>query len=247
MRALFPIVGERKAALCATEEGGAHPKAIQSQLDHGKITGRKTFVTFGAEAELLLVVAREAPGPREALPSGGRSEAESPKECTLKVALVEAAAPGVTFEPLPPLPFAPEIGHAQVVLTGAPAEVLPGDGYDLYLKPFRTVEDIHVFGAALAYLAAAGRRARWSGDAIAEIGAVVAALATLAACDPRERETHLVLGGALALGRALIARADLAGLPDDERARWERDRPLLGLAEKVRAQRLAGAVSALGL
>jgi alkylation response protein AidB-like acyl-CoA dehydrogenase len=229
MRALFPAVGTRRAALCATEAGGAHPKAMRTVLEAGRVTGEKTFVTFGAQAELLLVVARAG----EAGP--------------LRVVTVDAAGPGVTFMPLPALRFAPDIPHAALRLDGAPAEVWPGDGYDDYLKPFRTVEDIHVYGAALAYLTAAGRRARWPAAFLAELGAVVAALGALAAHDPRARETHLVLAGALSLGRALIERADLAALPADERERFQRDRPLLDVAGTVRAKRLASAIAALGL
>jgi alkylation response protein AidB-like acyl-CoA dehydrogenase len=227
IRSLFPRVGTRCAALCATEEGGGHPKAIRARLAAGRVSGRKTFVTFGAQAEVLLVVARDGE--------------------ILRVAAVEASGPGVALEPMPALAFAPEVPHAQVVLDEAPADVLPGDGYDEYLKPFRTVEDIHVFGAALAYLWGAGRRARWPAPLLAELAAVVAALAALAAEDPRARATHLVLGGALALGRRLVAEIDLATLPDDERARWLRDRPLLDIAGKVRAQRFAAAAAALGL
>src|SRR5215471_3025842 len=91
LKALFPIVGDRRAALCATEKGGGHPKAIEARLEGDAITGRKTFVTFGAEAEALLVVARVA---------------ESPS-VRLRVGLVEARGPGVTFEPMPPLAFVP--------------------------------------------------------------------------------------------------------------------------------------------
>ncbi len=228
LRALAPAVGERRAALCATEQGSAHPKAIATRVLDGRVTGRKSFVTFGPEAELLLVIARTPEGP-------------------LRCVAVEASAPGVALEPLPPTPFAPEIPHAAVVLDGAPGSVLSGDGYDDYLKPFRTVEDIHVFGAALAYGVALARRSGWPAEPIARLAAVVAALATLAAADPRARATHLALGGALALGRELLGGADFSGAPVEERARWERDRPLFAVAEKARALRFAGAAEALGL
>ena len=39
--------------------------------------------------------------------------------------------------------FVPEISHAEVELDRvkvSDADVLPGDGYDDYLKPFRTIE-----------------------------------------------------------------------------------------------------------
>src|SRR5215831_12777109 len=100
LKSLFPVVGDRRAALCATEVGGGHPKAIFARLEDGAISGRKTFVTFGSEVEALLVVARAA----------GSTEPR------LHVGLVEARGPGVTFEATPPLPFVPEVSHAQVLL-----------------------------------------------------------------------------------------------------------------------------------
>ena len=126
LRALVPDLprGER-AALCATEEGGGHPRAILARFDGATVTGRKTFVTGGLDAVRLLVVARD----------GGD---------VLRLVSVSARGPGVVFVPLPPTPFAPEVGHAALQLEGAPAELLPGDGYTDYLKPFRTIEDLHV-------------------------------------------------------------------------------------------------------
>ena len=47
------------AALCATEEGGGHPRAIRTTLTPSSgryaLTGRKAWVTLGAEAAVLLV------------------------------------------------------------------------------------------------------------------------------------------------------------------------------------------------
>ena len=48
--------------------------------------------------------------------------------------------------------------NGQRVIRGA---LLPGDGYDVYVKPFRTIEDIHVHAATIAYLVAEGRRRGW--------------------------------------------------------------------------------------
>jgi len=71
-----------------------------------------------------------------------------------QVVKVDPRAPGVTLTEMPPPPFALEIGHAEVRLDTmvSPEAVLPGDGYDAYLKPFRTVEDVHVHGARLGWM-----------------------------------------------------------------------------------------------
>ena len=54
-----------------------------------------------------------------------------------------------------------QLGHLFVSLSDVAItahEILPGDGYDRYLKPFRTVEDIHVHAALLGHAIGAARR-----------------------------------------------------------------------------------------
>src|SRR5437588_11886352 len=51
-----------RASLCATEEGGAHPRAIKTRLAPQRdgafvLDGEKTFATLASAAETLLVVA----------------------------------------------------------------------------------------------------------------------------------------------------------------------------------------------
>lgn len=228
LRALVPSVGDDEVvALCATEEGGAHPKAIHTVFSEGRLTWRKGYVTGGTEATRLLVVAREA--------EGG----------TLRLVSVDARAPGVSIVALPALPFVPELPHAAVVLDGARGEALPGDGYADYLKPFRTIEDIHVYAATVGYLGGVGRRSGWPPATLARLAAVGVMLDGLAARDPRAAETHFALEGALALGRQLFDACEWASVEEAERARWVRDRPLLEVAGKVRALRFEAATRAM--
>ncbi len=234
LRALFGV-GERRAALCATEDGGGHPRAIHTRLEAGRLNGTKRFVTLGCFAERLFVVAREGEDP------DGRPR--------LRVGAVDPMAPGVRFEVQPPIPFTPELPHTVVQLLGAPADILPGDGYARYLKPFRTVEDLHVHAALGGHLLQVGRRCGWPPDVLAALCAQVAALRGLAAEDPSAPQTHVALGGVLTNGgRVLRACADLwAQVEPEVRSRWERDQPLLGVAGKVRARRLEAAWRALGI
>jgi hypothetical protein len=227
LRALVPgIEDDEIVALCATEAGGAHPRAILTELREGRLTGTKSYVTGGTEATRLLVVARE--------PSG-----------TLRLVSVGARAPGVTVTAHPPAPFVPELPHASVTFDGAAGEVLPGDGYADYLKPFRTVEDIHVLAATAGYLEGLGRRAGWTPAARARLAAIGVLLEGLAARDPRDPTTHVALEGALALARQVFDGCDFDAAPEDERARWRRDRPLLEVAGKVRALRFEAASRAI--
>ena len=65
---------------------------------------------------------------------------------------------------MPATKFVPEVPHAQLRFENLrirESDILPGDGYDQYVKPFRTVEDIHVQAAVLSYLMREGQRLSW--------------------------------------------------------------------------------------
>src|SRR4029079_19345048 len=57
--ALEALVGEGSAALCVTEEGGNHPRAIQTRLFDARVTGSKRWATLADHATHLLVAATE--------------------------------------------------------------------------------------------------------------------------------------------------------------------------------------------
>jgi len=226
-----------RASLCATEEGGAHPRAIRSRLEpsHGGfvLSGAKTFATLASGARTLLVVA-----------SVGESEGKN----RLRVACIPADRAGVTIRDRAPVPFAPEIPHAEVVFEAVKVEegeVLEGDGHDRVLKPFRTHEDAHVLAAALGYLVQTARR---FGPAEAQIEDALATLASLrdvGTRDPLAPSTHLVLAGAITAAQRVAIAADFAKADEATRTRWERDRPLLAVAGTARGKRREAAWHAL--
>lgn len=220
--ALFPALGRHElAALCATEEGGGHPRDIRTRLDGTRLTGAKKFVSGAELATQLFVVA-----------SIGEHEGRN----RLRVARVPSNAPGVRMQAMGELPFVPELPHGQVELDGAHAtEVLEGDGYERYLKPFRTIEDIHVHAALLGYLVGAGRRCDWRVERLTSLCVTAVALASR---DPSDAATHVALAGFIDETRAALETLDFTRLPADERERWERDKALLGVAGRVRAKRL---------
>lgn len=215
-------------ALCATEEGGAHPRAIRTTLGNGRLTGSKRFVSGGPFATRLLVVANEGVG------ADGKPR--------LRVVKVAPSAAGVTLRSMPALPFVPEVPHATVELNEVQVDaddVLSGDGYETVLKPFRTLEDVHVFAAVLGYLWSVARRAEWPRATGERLWASLVAAVALGAQDPSAPGTHLALAGLLAETAALI---DALGplwsrAPADEAARFERDRPLLSVASAAREAR----------
>lgn len=238
MHALFPGAPEdRIAALCVTEAEGNHPKAIHSVLrrdgDAWVLNGAKRWTTLGPDGAMFFVAARD--------------EAASGERVALKIARVEGDAPGVTIEPMPDTRFVPEVPHARLRFDEVrlPNEaLLAGDGYEGYVKPFRTVEDLHVHAAIVAYLVREARRLGWPAAWIERAAAHLFALRAIAAEDPKAPATHLALAGALAAGHALISETDAwwqAEAGDLAAERWQRDRELLGVASQARAQRTARA------
>jgi acyl-CoA dehydrogenase len=237
LRALLPsLPDDVLAALCVTEAGGNHPKAIHTTVNAEgsgfRVQGEKRWTTLGPDGGLFIVIAREA-GSREERPS-------------LKAVLLRSGTAGLSVLPMPPTRFVPEVPHARIRLEGArvePDAVLAGDAYERYVKPFRTVEDIHVHAATLAYLLAEARARSWPAAWIERAAAALQALARLATLDPLAPATHIALAGALAIGRDLIeACAPHWAERDDEPARrWQRDRELLGVAGSARERRLAAA------
>jgi hypothetical protein len=232
--ALLPALpAEHTAALCATEKGGAHPRAIETTLrDAGDgtvvLSGRKRWTTLASRVDELLVVA-----------TAGEDDAGRKQ---LRVVRVPARAAGVAITPMPAPPFALEIEHGEVVLDEVvvPREnVLEGDGYERYLKPFRTIEDGHVFAAGLAYVLRVARRHGWPRAFAEQLCGALVAVRSLALMDPRAPEVHVALAGVLQGARRLLeeGEAHWAGVDEASRARWARDKALFTVAEGARAQR----------
>jgi hypothetical protein len=164
----------------------------------------------------------------------------------LKVAQVSADSPGVSIEAMPAPAFVPEVPHARVKLDGARvalAALLAGDGYDDYVKPFRTVEDVHVALAAIAYLVREARDRGWPQPFVAEASAAIVALAEIAASPAAAAATHIALAGVLEWAHRLYGAATefWAGAVDDAATRWQRDAPLFNVAAQARRARLAKA------
>lgn len=238
--ALVPALGGSIAALCATEAKGAHPRAIKTALvpDGGggyTVTGKKKWATVANLASSLLVVATTGDG-ADGVPR-------------LRVVRVPASAPGIAIRPTT-APFVPEIPHAEldlerVVVTEA--DVLPGDGYTHYLKPFRTVEDLHVHAALLGYLIGVARRYRL--PQLARLVALAATTRALAELDRDAATTHVALAGLIELVGPVVGELEAAwaAAGGEEHARWLRDRPLLAVASAARTARLEKARSVLGL
>ncbi|HEX2568032.1 MAG TPA: acyl-CoA dehydrogenase family protein [Polyangia bacterium] len=245
LRALLPglpgLPDDHPAALCITEDGGAHPRAIATRLEptaegHGRLIGTKRWATLADRARVLFVAASLGQTP------DGRNQ--------LRLVRVPADAPGVTLTLMPETPFIPEIRHATVRFDGAPvsaADIYPGDGYQRYIKPFRTVEDLHVHAALVGHLLGVARRHRWPRESCEQLATFLAALRTLADAPPASAAIHVTLAGLLELFNRFLSetQAHWQLVDADTRTRWQRDQGLLAVAARARGQRREVAWQAL--
>lgn len=227
LAALLPD-GHSIASLCITEAEGGHPRAIRTSLDWKgdrlRLNGEKVWSTLAESGESLAVLAS----------SGWVGEQNK-----LVLVRVPVGAPGVHLEPLGELPFAPEIGHYRVKLVDVPVPtdgIFPGDAYSLYVKPFRTAEDIYVSVATLAMLI--GRGGVWPEAFRLRLLSLLLVFRQLSELPPDDPALHVALAGAQAQLRDGLATADWSLLPAEVAVRWHRDAPLLGVAGKARALRL---------
>ncbi|HYE93895.1 MAG TPA: acyl-CoA dehydrogenase family protein [Terriglobales bacterium] len=206
-------------SFCVSEPGGNSPKAIETTLAGSVINGQKKWSTMAPLADLLLVAAHEG------VDAAGRKR--------FKLVRVPATAPGVTIRRLPFTKFIPEIPHAELELRDVRVTAdaaLPGDGYNDYVKRFRTVEDIYIHGGVLGYALGAARRFDFPPMVAERLAAAIVTMRTLARGDFDAPETHVALAGALARDATLLEHSDAHWEKADEgeRARWRRDRAGFG-------------------
>jgi len=224
---LDPTLG--RASLCASESGGAHPRAIETRLeprgDAFVLNGEKTFATLASAADVLLVVASRGR-------DGDRNH--------LQIARIPSTREGVTIRDRDPIAFAPEIPHARVAFREArveASEIVDGDGYTSFLKPFRTIEDVHVMAAWLGHVVRLARAHDEAREIVEKSLAGIAALRTINEEGPLDPGTHIALAGVLALASEVGSAVTLAKADEAVRARWQRDLPLLAVAGAARNAR----------
>jgi hypothetical protein len=235
LRALVPdLPSEGVASLCVTEREGAHPRAIETRLQPAQgggyaLSGKKRWSTLGSRAGTLLVTASVG------IDASGKNR--------LRIVRVDASAKGVKATPMPATPFAPEIPHDAIELSNvavAETDLCPGDGYEAYVKPFRTIEDIHVNAAIIAYLLREVRLNELSLALAERLASVIVTLGALAELDPSAPDTHIALGGLFDLQRPTVEEIGRlwARTESPAHARWERDRVLTTVGSDARQQRL---------
>ena len=234
LRMLWPSAPPSLGALCATEQRSLRVADMQTRLRDLRLSGRKDFVTAGDAADWLLVAARsEEPG-------------DAPR---LSLAVVYPGELGVRLEKLAPMPLMPDIGHGRLFLDNALCELLAGDGWDAYVKPFRTLEDIYVLSAMTAWLFGVGQDSDWPQTLQLRLLALLAGCAEVSRQAPNNPAGHVLLGGLFAQFDGLKAEVNqaLADGPPQWAAMWQRDQAVMDLAAGARGKRLAKALAASSL
>lgn len=243
LQSLIPSLKKDKfVAFCVSEEGGNHPRAINTRLteppkaDNGSglwtLSGEKSFITGAAEADVILVAASIGRDP------SGRNQ--------VRMISIDKNAPGVLIKPMPPLPFIPEIQHASVQLDKVAVsenQFLPGDGYDGYIKPFRILEDLHVAAALLGYLFKIAKQYQWPREIQEQLIILMTMVGDLVGSDIFSSVVHIKFGGFDSLMKELLLKTDSLWkeIPESIQTAWRRDLQVMKVAEKARQHRLTKA------
>jgi acyl-CoA dehydrogenase len=238
---LVPSLPERTiVSFSVTEERGGHPAAIESTLKKapdGKswiLDGRKKFATLAGKAQVFLVAASTGTSPD--------------KKNRIRMARIDRDAPGTEIILMSNLPFIPEISHGELTFKGVhvkDSEIFPNDGYADYIKPFRTIEDVHVSAAIAGYIFRVASQYRWPQSFREQALVLLAGLRTLALEDPKSPAVHIALGGLRTQMSSLFenAAAFWKNTDTETRTRWERDKAVLSVGGKARVRRLEKAWS----
>lgn len=219
-------------ALCVSEEGGVHPKSIQTTLEDNQINGLKTYVTAGTDVEHLFVLCKTTEK------ANGR--------VLLKMVHLPAETEDARISNFE-LPFMKEVKHGKVAFNDtqiASSQILEGDGYDCYAKPFRTIEDIHLNLAYHAMLLRQALEFNWDKDLRDKLLLNIFGLKSLSRLSPVDQETILLVNAIeenfeqlLPLVEENIAKHSSSQFKAD----WEMNKRLTSMGKKVKSLRLAKA------
>jgi hypothetical protein len=233
IRSAFPgaLSAATVAAFCV-QEPGRRISEITTSLDEDAggllLRGHKGWLLADPLDFVLFVLARRA----------GRDKGPG----SLAVASLPFQSDGIRRGAVQPQAMVPELAHAEVCFDAvslSASQVLPGDGYADYAKPFRVREDICVTGCALACLFAEGRAGEWPAPWAQRCVAAIAGLESCSRLEPDDARTHIVTAGTLSFAGAVIRESEQHRRDDQvaARERWQRDCSILDLGKEARHQR----------
>ena len=230
---MFPTVAPNELkALCVSEKDGNHPKAITTLLTDNKITGLKTYVTAGSEVKHLIVLCK--------------TDEVLNDRPVLKMIYLPNPTESIQISDFE-LPFMQEVKHGKLSLNGAKInseQILEGDGYTDYTKPFRTLEDICVGAAYQAMLLRQAFDCNWDADLRDKIVLNLYTLKNLIKMPYLDSETLLLLAAQEQHFETLLPEIEknIASHSSSQfQSDWEKNKKVLSMAKKIKAIRLAKA------
>jgi hypothetical protein len=230
---MFPsIAPNRLKALCISEAKGNHPKSFETTLINNRITGFKTYITGGTDVEDLLVLCK--------------TDQQVNGRPFLKMVHIPATSEHIEISNFE-LSFMQEIKHGKLALKNTPIEshqILDGDGYSQYAKPFRTLEDICISAAFQALLLRQAIDNQWKASLRDQLLLNIFNLKNLLDLPPAHQETILLVALAEQNFEALlpaieqhIAHHATPSFQTD----WARNKRVLSLSKQLKELRLAKA------
>ncbi|MCY1364265.1 hypothetical protein D9M69_510620 [compost metagenome] len=117
------------------------------------------------------------------------------------------------------------------------------------MKPFRSIEDLHVLSALCAWLLGVGRDCAWPQALQLRLLALLTGAAEVSRQCATASAMHLLLAALFAEFKALKPELDtaFAAGPTEWATLWQRDQGVLDIASGPRAKRLEKALAALGM
>ncbi|MBC2715265.1 MAG: hypothetical protein HF978_08160 [Desulfobacteraceae bacterium] len=240
LQSLVPVLPKNAiTCFCITEEGGGHPRVIKSQLvpllndaDQGKtftLNGKKKYITCAKEADLFLVAASD----------GIRDDGKN----SIRMIKIDSKTPGIKIVPMKDIRLVPEISHGELIFTDVTifeTDLLPGDGYIDYIKPFRTIEDLHISAGILGYLFRNACKYDWDRDIKESILSRIVSVRNLALSSSSAPEVHIVIGDVLKQIKELFKLLEpfWEKVGGEAKQAWDRDKTLMNIADKARTRRL---------
>lgn len=230
---MFPNIAPNELkALCVSETKGGHPKFIETMLLDNRITGLKTYVTLGSDAAHLLVLCK--------------TKEQVDGKPALKIVHLPQTANNIVVTDFS-LSFMLEVKHGQLALTDTAInanQILKGDGYKDYTKPFRSLEDILVGAAHQAMLLRQAIDNNWDAEVRDAMFLNLFTLKNLLDLPPSKKETHLLLAAndqgfkkLLPVIESNIKMHTSVQFQTD----WASNKKVLSLSEKLKTVRLSKA------
>ncbi len=230
---MFPTIAPNELkALCVSEAKGGHPKAIHTTLVNRRISGVKTYVTAGSDAAHLLVLCK--------------TETVVDGRPLFKMIHLPKTTPNMEVTNFD-IPFMLEVNHGKLTLNDTEitdSQILVGDGYHEYTKPFRTLEDICVGTAYQAMLLRQAIEHQWEANLRDQLLLNLYTLKNLLSLPPLAKETHLLLIANERNFENLLPRIEsniTTHSPAYFKADWTLNQRVIAMSKKLKAIRLGKA------